>query len=529
MGVTPFHSAMASVNRGERKWALLSQCSLISTSSRSPDCLNFFQSNSNHKSNTAKMAPEAIADCTLLDLFEHTAFNTPGKGLLIYDRGPMEKGPIILSYNNLKSIADGRGKQLLPYVNLEENPVILLHVNNHQDGLVWFWAILAAGGIPCISTPLSKHVEQRQKHLESLQKLLDNPLVLTTNVLAPEFAGVKNIHIKTIDEIVTTPSQGGTVLGGYKKHRSDLAVLMLTSGSTGNSKAVAFTHKQIIHALGVKASHHKTTPDTVFLNWTGLDHVANLIEIHLHALAFGAAQVHVPSSTILADPMVFLELISKHRVSYTFAPNFFLAVLVQKFLSPEYSTALREKGNVCAASLTSTIADFLSQRFRPRALPGRDSNLDLSCLRSLISGGESNVVQTCRALTVLLRIFRAPETFIRPGFGMTETCAGCIYNSVDCPEYDLSLNSEFACLGDCVAGISFRITRADGSEAARNEIGEMQVKGDVVFEKYYNDQESTEKSFTKDGWFRTGDRGFRDSKGRLHLTGRDKDTVVING
>jgi long-subunit acyl-CoA synthetase (AMP-forming) len=112
---------------------------------------------------------------------------------------------------------------------------------------------------------------------------------------------------------------------------------------------------------------------------------------------------------------------------------------------------------------------------------------------------------------------------------MTETCAGCIYNSVDCPEYDLSLNSEFACLGDCVAGISFRITRADGSEAARNEIGEMQVKGDVVFEKYYNDQESTEKSFTKDGWFRTGDRGFRDSKGRLHLTGRDKDTVVING
>jgi acyl-CoA synthetase (AMP-forming)/AMP-acid ligase II len=296
------------------------------------------------------METRSISDCNLLDLFEHTAFNAPGKGLLFYDEGPMENGPVILSYNNLKSMADGRGKRLLPYVNLKKNPVVLLHTNNHQDSIVWFWAILVAGGIPCISTPLSKNVEQRQKHLESLQKLLDNPLILTTKALASEFTGLNNVRIKTIEEIIMTPPQEGAVLGGYKKQRSDLAVLMLTSGSTGNSKAVALTHKQIIHALGVKTGHHKTTPNSVFLNWTGLDHVANLTEIHLHALAFGASQIHVPSSTILADPMIFLEVISRHRVSYSFAPNFFLAILVQKFSFPEFSTTLREKGNVRAAS-----------------------------------------------------------------------------------------------------------------------------------------------------------------------------------
>jgi long-subunit acyl-CoA synthetase (AMP-forming) len=159
----------------------------------------------------------------------------------------------------------------------------------------------------------------------------------------------------------------------------------------------------------------------------------------------------------------------------------------------------------------------------------KNSIVDMSNLRALISGGESNVVQTCDTLTELLQHFGTPKSFIRPGFGMTETCAGSIYNAVDCPAYDLGRNTEFACLGECIPGISFRICRQDGSIAPEDEVGEMQVQGEVVFQKYYNDVCSTMKSFTSDGWFKTGDRGFRDAKGRLHLTGRDKDTVVING
>lgn len=111
---------------------------------------------------------------------------------------------------------------------------------------------------------------------------------------------------------------------------------------------------------------------------------------------------------------------------------------------------------------------------------------------------------------------------------MTETSAGSIYNAADCPAYHLSRNSEFTCLGECTPGISFRIVNTNGSEAAVDEIGELEVKGEVVFKKYYNDPDSTKKNFSSEGWFKTGDRGFKDTNGRLHLTGRDKDTVVIN-
>lgn len=139
------------------------------------------------------------------------------------------------------------------------------------------------------------------------------------------------------------------------------------------------------------------------------------------------------------------------------------------------------------------------------------------------------MVETCVALTNWLQQFGAPKSFIRPGFGMTETCAGSIYNAVDCPEYDIAMNSDFACLGEGIPGISFRIAGTDGVEVATNTVGELQVKGEVVFQRYYNNAEATRNSFADDGWFRTGDRGFKDVKGRLHLAGRDKDCVVING
>jgi long-subunit acyl-CoA synthetase (AMP-forming) len=223
--------------------------------------------------------------------------------------------------------------------------------------------------------------------------------------------------------------------------------------------------------------------------------------------------VHIPSSMILAEPMVFLNRITVHKVTYTFAPNFFLASLVQRLLE----APSRGKEN---EMLQGTDA---------RVQVPKQATVDLSSLRAFISGGESNVVQTCSTLTDLLQHFGAPASFIRPGFGMTETCAGSIYNAVDCPAYDLGRNAEYACLGDCIPGIQFRFCRQDGSVAPADEIGELQVTGEVVFKAYYNDTCSTTKSFTTDGWFRTGDRGYKDTNGRLHLTGRDKDTVIING
>ena len=232
------------------------------------------------------------------------------------------------------------------------------------------------------------------------------------------------------------------------------------------------------------------------MNWIGLDHVANLTEVHLHAMLLAAEQVHVQAADLLPQPLVFLELVHKHRVAYTFAPNFFLAALKQAIEDPK--------------------ALLLMKR------------LEFSCLKSLISGGEATVVETCKALNQSMREYGARKDLIKPGFGMTETCAGSIYSKA-CPSYDIANSLEFASLGTCIPGLSMRITAENGTVVGINEAGNLQLSGPVVFKDYYNNRTATAESFTDDGWFITGDKALIDSNGQLNLAGRAKESIIING
>ncbi|KAH7087019.1 4-coumarate-CoA ligase 1 [Paraphoma chrysanthemicola] len=270
-------------------------------------------------------------------------------------------------------------------------------------------------------------------------------------------------------------------------------MLMLTSGSTGNAKAVCFTHEQVLAAIAGKASIRVIPRDRPFMNWIGLDHVAGLLEIHLQALWLGVDQIHVSAADIVTSPTTFLELISRHRVALTFAPNFFLAKLVATFESLQQSL-----------------------------------ELDLSSLVCVTSGGEANDIKTCVAASTLFSKYGAPRDVITAGFGMTETCAGSIYNT-KCPEYDVSRGNTVASLGKCIPGIEMRIVTSEGQIAASDESGDVEVRGKVVFKGYYRNDIATNQAFAPGRWFRTGDRGFIDSNGNLNLVGRAKEVINING
>lgn len=423
-------------------------------------------------------------------------------GILFQSRN-LRKSPERISYRKLWERANQDASKIENIPGITPQTIILINFDRHQDSIRWFWAVVAAGYIPAISPPLPSEASQRKHHLIDVFNVLTNPILITTEALKRDFQSQKHLRVYTAEYLQLprgTNSHSTAVKsvhlssGGRKKH-DELAVLMLTTGSSGYAKAICLQHGHIIHALKGKIACHQTKPEDRFLNYIGLDHVANLIEIHLHAMFLGAEQTHISGSAIMAKPLLFLSLIKENRISYTFATKSLLTCLVRS-LNDEMS-----------------------------------NDLDLSCLKVLVTGGDANPITTCTSLVEMLRSYGAVDNVLRPGFGMTETCACCTYNKA-CPEYEQKKNLEYASPGNHIQAISMRVVSTQGEKALmvpRGVKGSLQVRGPAVFSEYFNDPKATKESFTSDGWFNTGDDAIIYIDGHLVIVGRANDTIAIKG
>lgn len=213
-------------------------------------------------------------------------------GICFHSRDP-QKAPERITYRELWDRAQQDASNIRRLYDVPSQTIFLLHFDRHIHSIRWFWAIIAAGYIPAIFPPLTKDNGQRKQHLSHISKLLNKPIVLTTEDLEQDFHRQKHFRVYTVESY---PLSGGSSKSfeathsplGDLKRPDELACLVLTSGSSGNCKAVCLRHGQILDALKGKITCHQTKQEDRFLNYIGLDHVANLTEIHLHAMYLGA-------------------------------------------------------------------------------------------------------------------------------------------------------------------------------------------------------------------------------------------------
>ncbi|MFD9453513.1 AMP-binding protein [Streptomyces sp. NPDC059985] len=419
------------------------------------------------------------------DLLLNAARLHPANGIR-YCAGPAAAGfrdrsHAELLHDALRVLTGLRARGLRP-----QDKVVLI-LESPQEFITAFWAAVLGGFVPCPMAPLRGDPDRWAGLLTHAYALLDRPVVVTNGSLAAELPPVAGLDVAVLDELYGTdpaaPYTGGSA--------DDAAVLVLTSGSTGNSKAVVLSHANLLASMAGKNGRHRLTAHDTTMNWVSFDHVAALLECHLLPLSVGCRQIHVEPAAVLGDPLEFLRLASRHRVTMTFTPNFLLAQL---------------NGNT------------------DRSEAGGE-RLDLSALRQIISGGEAVVRTTGETFLERFAAYGLAPDALWPAFGMTETCAGSVY-SREFPRVDGG--AEFASLGTPVDGMRMRIVDPADRPLPEGEVGELQLTGPVVTRGYYNDEEATRAAFTADGWFRSGDLG-RVDDGRLTLVGRSKDSVIVNG
>ncbi|GGQ94209.1 hypothetical protein GCM10010267_66140 [Streptomyces griseorubens] len=371
---------------------------------------------------------------------------------------------------------------------------VILQCDVTEDFLAVLWGCVLGGFVAVpLTVPASYDTPSAAlTKLEGIWRMLGRPWIVCS---AGREAGLRAVaaqqdwpgpRITTADALREAPEDHDWHPAGP----DDLLLMLMTSGSTGLPKAVRLTHRNVLTRSAATEQMNGLGADDVSLNWIPLDHVTGVVMFHLRDVYLGCRQVHAPTSWILQDPLRWMDLADRHRVTVTWAPNFAFGLLAEQ-----------------------------AHRFTGRAW-------DLSPMRLVMNAGEVVVASAARTFLHTLQPFGLPQDVMHPGWGMSETCS--VVTDAVLPAEPVPGEGTFVSCGRPYPGFAMRIVDERGTVLTEGEAGRFQVRGTSVTGGYHDNPAANAEAFTDDGWFDTGDLAFlRD--GELYITGRAKDVIIVNG
>jgi acyl-CoA synthetase (AMP-forming)/AMP-acid ligase II len=155
-----------------------------------------------------------------------------------------------------------------------KKPIVIVYLSSHQDNTLAVWSALCAGFVPCLLPNLTAQLDHRKAHIEHLNSLLTSdgvkPIWLTHQIGSGQLneAGAAGLNIKLFDDIkkAVEVQECPKDFQFAPAEPDSEAILFLTSGSTGFSKAVVHTHRTILNACVSKAEAYKLTPKSTIMN-----------------------------------------------------------------------------------------------------------------------------------------------------------------------------------------------------------------------------------------------------------------------
>lgn len=142
----------------------------------------------------------------------------------------------------------------------------ITYFDTHQENVLWFWSVIIAGGLCAILNPISNEPKTAAGQLENIKKLFGETPVITNHKLAPLFSTLNVKSIQTINKLQPSQSSIDALKDACNEGGDAITAILFTSGSTGHSKAVKFSHDQLIASVKAKANHLGSWGKT-FMSW----------------------------------------------------------------------------------------------------------------------------------------------------------------------------------------------------------------------------------------------------------------------
>jgi long-chain acyl-CoA synthetase len=299
------------------------------------------------------------------------------------------------------------------------------------------------------------------------------------------------VEALTADPDTSFPSDWETQMAAWSAPApSDLFELVFTSGTTGTPKGVMLAHDNVIASI---ETFHRIVPrmEHRLVSLLPLSHLLEQAVGLFYALSVGADILYVRSR----NPRVIFDALRDQRVTSM--------VVVPQVLDLFWSAIEREvakRGRETAFTRLRGFARHLPMGLRPRLFGSIHKQL----------GGHFRLFLSAGAFLppALQQGWEDLGVTVLQGYGATETGTG---SSTRLDDHGLGT------VGRPPEGVEMRIA----------DDGEIQFKGPTVVRGYWENPTATAEAFTADGWYRTGDIGHLDEAGRLILSGRVKDIIVL--
>ncbi|NOY91393.1 MAG: fatty acyl-AMP ligase [Deltaproteobacteria bacterium] len=393
---------------------------------------------------------------------------------------------------------------------------VALILPDAEDFVPSFLGVIQGGGVPVPLYP-PMGVGQLGGYLEHCRHIVSaskSRLLVTTRQIK---AVIGKVHESAPDlrEILLM----GDLEGDASLWRDpglgldDTAFIQFTSGSTSKPKGVIVTHGNLAeNAWAIMHEGLGSHDDDRGVSWLPLFHDMGLIGFVIAPIHHRVPVTFMSPMTFLKRPVTWLEILSRHKGTITYGPNFSYAIT--------------------------------AKRVRDRDLEG----LDLSHVRVAGCGAEPIQAATLAAFADRFASIGFSHSAFVPSYGMAEHTLAIAFSTgvpvdrvlrdelwtegeakpaaEDSPADELL---EIVHCGGAFPGHEIRIVDVESREVlSERHVGEIELRGPSVMRGYYEMPEATAETIGEDGFMRTGDLGYL-AEGNIYICGRAKDVIIVNG
>jgi len=422
---------------------------------------------------------------TLGDMFDKATDLYPNKEAIIDDTGR-------LSYAQVREKADKLAVSLME-LGIQPQQRVLMQLPNWSEFVYTYFALQKIGAIVVLLLP--RHAQLEINHLcqltgavawivpEKYRKIDYLPIVKDVRKANPDLKHIilvrsEGAHgLKTLEGMIRDGDLSNERKAELLERRPEptsVAHLGPTGGTTGLPKVAPRTHNVLICNVEYKVRGWELTNRDICVAVTPVGHDMTFT-IAICGSIFSFGTLVLLDST---EPEDFCEVVQAERATCA----------------------------VMAPALAIRVVNF----------PGL-KDYDMSSLLKVHVGGAPSTQDLIRLVHEKLGCI-----FVN-GLGSTEGL-----NIMTRLDYDLDTICSTSGR-PCCPYSEYRIVDKDGREVPRNTDGELIAKGPDVFAGYFKAPEENKKSFTRDGFFKTGDLARMDEFGNIRLTGRIKDVINRGG